>query len=361
MTSLVALKLIAIFVVVGIGWVVGRLDWLTPAELRAPRRGGAGQASGQEDDDDVIRSPALQPGANDPSRALANAAYYIFVPALLFRTTARIDLGSMPWGTLAAVFVPLMAVLLGIHAQQRRANRDGRLPPAAPAVRSITAVFGNTVQVGIPLATALFGERGLQLHLAIVSLHSLVLLTTSTALVEVDLAGAERRAGGAGARLGALLGSTARKTLIHPVVTPVLVGLGWNALALPLPAVADEILLTLGAAVVPVCLVLIGVSLAHHGVRGSVRPALTITAIKLVGLPALVLVVAKYGVGLAGLPLTVAVMLAALPIGSNPLIFAQRYRTLEAETTAATVFSTLGFMASAPLWLVVLGRMGGVG
>ncbi|MFP5394535.1 MAG: 3-methyl-2-oxobutanoate hydroxymethyltransferase, partial [Gammaproteobacteria bacterium] len=36
----------------------------------------------------------------DPARVLANAAYYIFVPALLFRTTARIDFQAMPWDTL---------------------------------------------------------------------------------------------------------------------------------------------------------------------------------------------------------------------------------------------------------------------
>ena len=49
------------------------------------------------------------------------------------------------------------------------------------------------------------------------------------------------------------------------------------------------------------------------------------------------------------------VMMAALPVGSNALIFAQRYGALEAETTAAIVFSTFAFVATAPLWLAVLG------
>ena len=65
--------------------------------------------------------------------------------------------------------------------------------------------------------------------------------------------------------------------------------------------------------------------------------------------------VAHWGFRLNGLPLAVIVMMAALPIGSNALIFAQRYRTLEAEVTAATVFSTLAFVAVAPGWLLVLG------
>ena len=77
--------------------------------------------------------------------------------------------------------------------------------------------------------------------------------------------------------------------------------------------------------------------------------------LKLLVLPAVVLAIAHWGFGLNGLPLAVIVMMAALPIGSNALIFAQRYRTLEAEVTAATVFSTLAFVAVAPAWLVVLG------
>jgi predicted permease len=41
-------------------------------------------------------------------------------------------------------------------------------------------------------------------------------------------------------------------------------------------------------------------------------------------------------------------------VGSNALMFAQRYRTDEAEATAAIVVSTLGFAATAPLWLAAL-------
>ena len=338
MSSLVFFKLLAIFIVVAIGWVVGTLKWLNPADTVR------GNVTGQGND-------------TDPARTLANAAYYIFVPALLFRTTARIDFNAMPWRTLVAVFVPLVLMLIAVYALQRRANRDGALPVAAPSVRAISSAFGNTVQVGIPMAAALFGEAGLAIHLAIVSVHALVLLTLTTALVELDIARAQRKLGASDTHLAATLLSTARNTIVHPVVTPVLIGLGWNALGLPLPTVADEILQTLGQAVVPLCLVLIGMSLAYYGVQGAARAAVWLSILKLLVLPALVLAVAHWGFGLSGLPLTVIVMMAALPIGSNALIFAQRYRTLEAETTAATVFSTLAFVLTAPLWLAVLARL----
>jgi len=106
--------------------------------------------------------------------------------------------------------------------------------------------------------------------------------------------------------------------------------------------------------VVPVCLVLIGLSLAYYGVRGQLRGAVWLTALKLAALPALVLFVAHWGFGLSGLPLAVLVVLAALPVGSNPLIFAQRYATLQAEATATIVISTLLFVATLAAWLAML-------
>jgi malonate transporter len=311
-------KLGAIILMVAIGYVAGRMRWL------GDERRGA-----------------------DPARTLANAAFYIFVPALLFRTTARIDLGSMPWGILAAFFVPVLALLLAVYVWQRRASAQ---PAAAPATRAISASFGNSVQLGIPLAAALFGEVGLGLHVTVVSLHALVLLTVLTALVELDLA--RERAGGA--RLAETLRSTLRNTLVHPVVLPVLAGMVWNATGLGLPPVVDEVLELLGSAVVPLCVVLIGMSLAYYGVRGGVRQATVLALVKLLLLPALVLAVAYGAFGLRGLPLEVIVMMAALPVGSNALIFAQRYNALEAETTATIVFSTLGFAITAPLWLALL-------
>ena len=185
-----------------------------------------------------------------------------------------------------------------------------------------------------------------------VSLHALTLLSVLTLLVELDLARAAHAHNPKGLRATML--ATARNTVIHPVVLPVLGGLGWNLLGLPLPAIADEILATLGQAVVPLCLVLIGMSLAYYGVKGAARGAVAITLIKLFLLPSLVLAAAHWGFGLTGLPLAVVVMMAALPVGSNALIFSQRYAALEAEATAAIVFSTVAFVASAAFWLAIL-------
>jgi malonate transporter len=321
MTVAIAIKLLAVLITAAIGYLAGRMKWL------------------------VIGAPG-----SDAARVLSNAAFYVFIPALLFRTTARLDFETMPWRTIAAYFVPVIGVMLAVYAWQRL---RGPASPAVPTARAISVAFGNTVQLGIPFSAALFGEAGLAIHIPLISIHALLILSILTVLVELDLARTAGRDGRA-VPLSRLLATTARNTLIHPVVLPVLAGLGWHLVGMPLPALVDELLATLGTAVVPLCLVLIGVSLSQYGVKGHVRGATAVTLGKLFVLPAAVLVVAHWGFGLAGVPLAVLVMAAALPVGSNALLFAQRYATLEAEATAAIVASTVAFVATAGLWLALL-------
>lgn len=326
MTPDILVKLAAILLTVALGYVAGRLGWLGRF---SPREGA------------------------DPARVLSNAAFYLFVPALLFRTMVRQDLASLPWHTLLAYFVPASVFTLALYAWWRHRNSGGLQPAAAPATRTVAAVYGNAVQMGVPMASALFGEAGLALHISLVSLHGLVLLTLLTVLVESDLA----RSGPTTSRW-VTARQTARNAVIHPVVLPVLAGLLWNLTGLGLHPVVDQTLAGLGSAVVPLCLVLIGVSLAMYGVQGGLRGALVVSAWKLLAMPAFVLVVAHWGFGLVGMPLGVLVMMAALPSGNNALIFAQRYQTLQTEATLAILVSTIAFLPTAGLWLAVAHRFG---
>jgi len=83
-----------------------------------------------------------------------------------------------------------------------------------------------------------------------------------------------------------------------------------------------------------------------------------LSAAKLVVQPLAVLLFARYALGLRGVPLAIVVMMAAAPVGSNALIFAQRYQTLPGEVSTAIVLSTLAFVATAPLWIAALQAIG---
>lgn len=321
MSLVVILKLLAVFAVIGVGW-------------------GAG------------RTGVLGPGA---ARTLSAAAFGLFAPALLFRTTAHVALGGLPWVMLASYFGPTVGLMLVVYAWQR-----ARCPkePTVPAVRGLSLSFSNTLQLGIPVVSAVFGTAGLAILIAIISLQSLVLLTTGTVLAEADLARSRRGQSVEGHPAGRAFATTVRRTLVHPVVLPIVLGLSYHATGWAIPGPVDDTLATLAQAVVPVSLVTIGLTLQKYGLAGAARQAIALSFGKLVVQPTVVLLIAYFAVGLRGLPLTIAVLCAALPIGSNVLLFAQRYEVLEAETTAAIVGSTTAFLVTAGLWLALLSHLG---
>jgi malonate transporter and related proteins len=297
-------------------------------------------------------------GGEEAAPVLSAVAFVVLTPALLFRTTALVDLATLPWVTLAAFFGPALVVLAAAYLVARAVRRPGQ-PPGLPAVRAMSVTFGNTVQVGLPVVLALYGEEGLHLHIAIVSLHALTILTVVTALIEVDEARAARAEPGAEpAHPLRTVAATARSTIVHPVVLPVLAGLAWNLAGLPLPQPVDDVLQLLAQAVVPVCLLLIGASLHRYAGRTALGPATVVAAAKLLVLPAAVLVTGRWLLGVPGLPLRVAVLCAAAPVGSNALLFAQRYRTGEGEASTAIALSTPAYALTLSLWLAVLGALG---
>ena len=107
----------------------------------------------------------------------------------------------------------------------------------------------------------------------------------------------------------------------------------------------------LGSAFGPIALVLVGVTLARTPLGGHLKPALLITVSKNLVLP-LMVGASAWAWGITGLPLTVMVVAAALPMGANVFLFAQRYEVDQGLTTAAMGLSTV--LALFTLTLVML-------
>ena len=161
----------------------------------------------------------------------------------------------------------------------------------------------------------------------------------------------ERTVDGTDPRLRALFGykKHLRPSVIHAIDHVV-------ALVNSIPAPLDATLFTLAQAAVPLCLVLIGLSMAHYGVAGVVKPAVVQSVLKLLVHPLLVAVAAFWLMPLERTTAAVTVLCAALPIGANPLLFAQRYHVAERETTAAIVISTVAYGGTVIGLLAVLTR-----
>ena len=264
---------------------------------------------------------------------LSNLVFMVLSPALLFRTMSTVhieDLNFGPVGIYFAAFGVLYFATLAWQGFNRLA-----------AARALANTFSNTLMIGVPLVGLVFGDAGLVTLFTLISVHSLILLTAATVVFE--LAAAREHAGQSNAAQPPMwrtvLGAV-RNGVLHPVPLPILAGLLFAQTGLVLPPVVDKPLLLLGNAFGPISLVLVGVSLAATPLAGHWRAATEIVVSKNLVLPLLV-GLSGWALGIQGLQWTVIVVAAALPIGANVFLFAQRYEVAQEVTTASMGLSTV--------------------
>lgn len=316
----VFVSLTPVFLLIGVGFVAGRLDW--------------------------IRAEAV--------KDLSNLVFLLLIPALLFRTMSSVHVEQLDLWPIAAYFLAALGLLALLVAWQG-------LHPLG-VVTALAGVFSNMVMIGVPLVELAYGKQGLVTLFTLVAVHALVLLTVATVLLEV--AGARQAAldghvstqavGWARwRRLAANCARVARGALIHPIPLPIFLGLLFAQTGWALPAVVDKPLQLLGSAFGPIALVLVGLTMARTSVGMYWRQAISVSLCKNLVLPLLV-GASAWAFGIEGLPLTVMVLAAALPTGANVFLFSQRYNVAHELVTASIGVSTAlamvtlsGFM----LWL----------
>ncbi len=283
----------------------------------------------------AARAQWLRP---DSVRDLSTLVFFALTPALMFRTMSRVHLDQLDLRPIAAYFpaaVLLFAAVIASRGLTRRA-----------AAMAISATFGNTVAIGIPLIGLAYGEQALVTLFTIVAVHSLILLTLTTVVFELAVArekeGQRELLGAAAERprhlvINVLL--ALRNGIFHSATLPTLLGLGFALTNWTMPAMLDRTLLLMSQAMGPLALMLVGAALASARVGEQFKPALMLTLLKNGVLPVLV---ALFGwmLGLSGMTLTVMIIAAAMPIGANAFMFAQRYNVAQELVTAGVALST---------------------
>ena len=225
--------IVPVFGMVLVGWLIGRSKLLTPEGLRG----------------------------------FTAVTFYALFPALLFRSMAKVRLETLEPQVLLAFFSGVMLLYGGMMVLGRMQGM--RLGDRA--MFALSGSFSNGVGIGIPFISYGFGEQGLVPLLMIISVHSLILLTFTCFLMEMD---------GEGGRRGQVLkrlGGAALSMLKHPVIPAIFAGLLWGEItthtSIATPAVIDRILQAFAAAAPPCGLIMVGASLAHVGLKGHWQSA----------------------------------------------------------------------------------------
>lgn len=313
-THPVVASLTPVFILIGLGYLAGRLQWIRDAAVKD----------------------------------LSNLVFLLLIPALLFRTMSSVHFEELDLRPIGAYFLAALS-LLAVSIVWRGFNRGS-------VVLALAGTFSNMVMLGITLVELAYGKGAQVTVLTLVSVHALILLTIGSIVLELAVA-REARAGGQRApHVLATAWSAFKGALIHPIPLPILCGLLFAQTGLALPTVMDRPLQLLGSAFGPIALVLVGVTLARTPMAGHLRQALWVSVSKNLVLPLMVGLCA-WAMGITGMPLTVMVVAAALPVGANVFLFAQRYEVAQEVTTAAMGLSTvlalftLSLVMTAMAWL----------
>lgn len=307
--------LLPVVLLIAIGFIAGRAGW--------------------------IRAEAI--------KDLSNLVFMVLTPALLFRTMSSVHVEQLNFKPVTMYFVAALLLFFGMLAWLGWSRRA--------AVLALASTFSNTVMIGIPLIGLAYGQAGLVTLFTLISVHSLILLTIATVVLEMVAAREERAAGQGKQRHMALTVLAAVKSgVIHPVPLPIIVGLLFAQTGLVLPDVVDKPLHLLGSAFGPVALVLVGVTLTQVQVGPYLKSALGISLLKNLVLPLLVAALGL-GLGMEGLPLTVMIVTASLPMGANVFLFAQRYEVAQDLVTASMAVSTVIGLATITLVMPLVGLL----
>jgi len=276
---------------------------------------------------------------------LAGFVFNFAVPAMLFRAVAvRQFPDSIEWGLLVAYFGGCyVSWAVGMAVSRFVFKRD----VAASAMGGMTAGFANTVMLGIPLAHLAFGDDALLPVFLIISFHSWQLYLVVTVMVE-----AARGRRGNPLKLAA---DVVRGLVTNPIIMGIFAGICWNLWGPPLPVAMDRAFRLLGDAAIPCSLFCLGASLARYRLMGAMPEAVVGSALKLALHPFAVWVIGRFGFDLEPLWLSVAVLVAATPVGINVYLFGLRYDTGTAPAATAILVSTL---VSFGTLAVVLGLLG---
>lgn len=265
-------------------------------------------------------------GFEYPLQFVSRLAMNLAVPALVFTALmqAEADLAALGQVALGAVLAHLAVALVG-WALLRGLRFDLRTYLAP-------FLFGNTGNIGLPLALFAFGQEGLEIAVVVLAVSVLGYFTLGIRLVA-----------GHGAGL---------KMLREPMVWATLAGAiclwqGWQT-----PEIATKTLTLLGQMAIPLMLITLGVAVGRLS-PGKIGPAIGLSVVKFRVCAGLSWGIGHW-LGLGPVAFGVLVLQMATPVAVTGYLLASKYEADAEAVAGLVVVSTLLAVPFLSLLLFVL-------
>jgi malonate transporter len=262
----------------------------------------------------------------ESAAALNRFVYYFAIPAALFIFAARAPIDRIfNWPFIGAyVSGSLLTLLIALIVGRLWFRHD----TATLSVAGVTSVFGQVIGIGLPLLLTAYGPDGALPPIVAALIYVVLFLTSIIAVLE-----AARTSELSPLRMAAQLVGT---LLRNPVVISPLLGVLYSMTALPLPKAVSNYLDLMAAAVGPAALFAVGLSLVGRKLTTNAGEVIWLSALKTVVNPILTFVLVTYVFVMDPFWSQAAVILSAMPVGTNPYVVAQQY-DVHIETVSPTI------------------------
>lgn len=262
----------------------------------------------------------------ESAAALNRFVYYFAIPAALFIFAARAPIDRIfNWPFIGAfVSGSVLTLLIALIVGRLWFRHD----TATLSVAGVTAVFGQVIGIGLPLLLTAYGPDGALPPIVAALIYVVLFLTSITSVLE-----AARTSELSPLRMASQLAGT---LLRNPVAISPLLGVLYSMTALPLPKAVSNYLDLMAAAVGPAALFAVGLSLVGRKLTSNAGEVIWPSALKTVVNPILAFVLVTYVFVMDSFWSQAAVILSAMPVGTNPYVVAQQY-DVHIETVSPTI------------------------
>jgi predicted permease len=275
-------------------------------------------------------------------RLLIRLAFFVASPALMITVLGETDISRIFSATLLA---SVTSVIVTASTYLLLARLVWRRTAGETVIGTFASAYVNVGNLGLPIAAYVLGDASLIAPMLLTQL----LVLQPVGLAVLDLLTSRGRAFTTGRQQVLRILS---RIVRNPLTIGSLMGLLLSISGLQLPAVIADPLHLVGGMAVPAMLLAYGVSLRLGPLPGAGEPPVqvaTIVTLKLVVQPACAYLAARL-LGLHGLDVLAATVIAALPTAQNVFTHAVRYNTGVLLARDSIFISTL---ASVPVLILI--------
>ena len=261
-------------------------------------------------------------------RMLSRLSFFVASPALMVTVLGRADVTSVLSRSLVAT---ASAVLVCAVLYLLAARLVWRKPAADTVIGTLSSVYVNAGNLGLPIAAYVLGDAALVAPTLLMQL--LVLQPLALAVLDHAVSGR-----------GFSVARALTRPLTNPLTVGSLLGLALAVSGVELPGAIEDPLVLVGGMAVPSMLLAYGISLRLGPRPGNGTSALEvgyISVLKLVVQPLTAYVAGRFVLDLDAKALFAVTVLAALPTAQNIFVHATRYRRAEVLARDSIFVTTL--------------------